>query len=116
MNAIAKKLLLISFLLLLSACIHNPQPYGNYPGNGGYSSGHTVIQRNYYDNGYRSGPAYFPHQDRHEQSYAPHHSGNAYSGHQQGRGNDHQSNGQNNRRHDDNGDSRHNKFDRRNHN
>ena len=111
MNAIAKKLLMLSFTLLLSACVHYPQSHGYYPNYGAYSGGHSVIQRNYYDNGYRSGPAYFPHQDRHVQYYAPHH-----SDHQQDRGNNHQYGGQNNRRHDDNGYNRHNNFDRRNHN
>jgi hypothetical protein len=48
--------------------------YSYYPGNAAYSSGYTIMHRNYYgerpdhyDNGYRQGHDYFPHHDRHDQ-------------------------------------------------
>jgi hypothetical protein len=115
MNAVTKKTLPIILALLLGACAYYPQHYGYYPGNGAYSSGYTVMHRNYYgerpnhyDNGYGPGKAYFPNHDHHDQAYA-------HSGYQQDRGNDHPFNNRNSRGHDDDGGSRHNTFDRRNH-
>ena len=83
MNSITKKMLLIGFALLPSACAHYPQQYSYYPGNAAYSSGYTIMHRNYYgerpdhyDNGYRQGNAYFPHHHRHDQHMFSHRWGN----------------------------------------
>lgn len=127
MNIIAKKILLIGFALLPCACVHYPRQNTYYPGNDAYSSGYTIMHRNYYrerpdhyDNGYRPGQAHFPNHQHHDRYNAPPHWSNDYSGHrqqhqQQERGDDHQFSHGNNRRQDDNDGSHRNNFDRRNH-
>lgn len=123
MNSLPKKTLLVGFALLLSACAHYPQHYAYYPGNDAYSSGYTIMHRNYYgerpdhyNNGYGQGRAYFPHHQRHDQHNAPPHWDNDYSRHRQqhDRGYDHPLNNGNDRRRND--DSHHDNFGRRNHN
>lgn len=123
MNSITKKTLLVGFALLSSACAPYPQHYSYYPSNAAYSSGYTIMHRNYYgerpdhyDNGYGSGNAYFPHHHRHDQYNAPSHRKNDYSGHRQhDRNNEHFFNYGNRRQRSDDGDNHHNDFDRRNH-
>ncbi len=77
MNSIAKKMLLVVFVLLPSACAHYPQHYAYYPGNSGY----TIMHRNYYgerpdyySHGYNG---YFPHH-HHDQYRGQSHWGNGY--------------------------------------
>lgn len=123
MNTIATKMLLLGFALLPCACAHYPQQQTYYPDNGAYSGGYTIMHRNdyrerpdHYDNGYRPGRTYFPHHQRHDQSYALPRRGNDYSAHQQQKGGyDHQHSRGNSRQHDDKGGSHHNNADRRNH-
>lgn len=74
MNSITKKILLVSLVLLLNACAHNPRQYAYYPDAGSYGSGYTVMQRNYYggtsghyDNGYGWDKGNFP--PRHHSQY-----------------------------------------------
>ncbi|MCK9395066.1 MAG: hypothetical protein M0Q44_05700 [Methylobacter sp.] len=96
MNSIAKKMLLVAFALLPCACAH----YAYYPGHSAYSSGYTIMHRNYYgerpdyyDNGYRR----FPPASRHYQYNALPRWDNTYSGrHQQDRNHDHPFNYENN--------------------
>ncbi|MDP1664738.1 MAG: hypothetical protein Q8L79_06370 [Methylobacter sp.] len=123
MNSIAKKMLLIGFALLSSACAHHPQQYSYYPGNTAYSSGYTIMHRNYYgerpdhyDNGYRQGNAYFSHPHRREQhSVKPRWSNNRpESGHRHDRGDDHRFNSGNNRRHNEDDHNHRDNFNRRN--
>ena len=115
MNSIIKKMLLIGFGLLLSACVHYPQHYSYYPGNGGYSSRHSMYG-NYYDerpNHYGGGYGQGGNHQHRDQPYTQSR-GNNYSGHQhqQDRG---QFNNENRHRHDDDGDGHHNNLDRRSH-
>lgn len=123
MNSITKKMLLIGFALLPCACAHYPQQYSYYPGNAAYSSGYTIMHRNYYgerpdryDNGYRQGNAYFPHHDGHDQYSAQRRWGNNHPEpqHQYDRGYDRSFSYGNSRQHDDDDDSHHNNFERRN--
>jgi hypothetical protein len=72
MNSIIKKMLLVSFALLLSACVHYPQRYSYYSGHDAYDSGY-IMHRNqygerprYYDNGYGRGNAYSSHRHHHD--------------------------------------------------
>jgi hypothetical protein len=74
MNSLTKKMLLIGATLLLCACAHDSQQYVYYPSDTAYSSGYTIMHRNYYgerpeyyDNGYRQGRDYFPHHHHHDQ-------------------------------------------------
>lgn len=114
MNTIAKKTLLIGFALLLSACVHYPQQHQQhsyYPSTRGYSSGYTIMHRNYYgerpDHYQRGhGRADYSHHDRHDrhdQYNAIPRRGSNYQNRQQQRD---RSNGSNNR---------HNNANRRNH-
>jgi len=115
MNSIIKKILLVGFTLL-PACVHYPQHYSYYPGNGGYSSGyimhrnHYGERRNHYDNGYGQGRAYFPHHQHRDQPYIQPRWGNDYSGHQHQRDRGQFNNG-NNHQYDERR-SRRNNFDR----
>ncbi len=115
-------MLLVGFALLSTACVHYPQQYSYYPDYGGYSSGYTIMHRNYYgerpdhyDHGHDR--AYFPHHYRHDQHSIQPRRGNNYPRHrhQHDRGYDHPFNYENRRQHNDNDDSHHNNFDRRNH-
>lgn len=117
MNTIAKKTLLIGFALLLSACVHYPQQHQQhsyYPSTRGYSSGYTIMHRNYYGerpDHYQRGHGrtdYSHHDrhdrhDRHDQYNTIPHRGSNYQNRQQQRD---RSNGSNNR---------HNNVNRRNH-
>ncbi|MDP2902085.1 MAG: hypothetical protein Q8N96_03125 [Methylovulum sp.] len=47
MNALIKKILSASLIIVLDACAHYPNHYPSYPAYGGYSNGY-VIKRNYY--------------------------------------------------------------------
>ncbi|WP_040580819.1 hypothetical protein [Methylobacter tundripaludum] len=123
MNSITKKMLLIGFALLPSACAHYPQQHSYYPGNAAYSSGYTIMHRNYYgerpdhyDNGYRQGDAYFSHHDHHDQHSVQRQWGNNHpeSRHQHDRGHDRSFSDGNSRQHDGDSDSHHNNFERRN--
>jgi len=76
MNSIIKKMLLVSFALLLSACVHYPQQYSYYSGYGSYGGGY-IMHRNhygerpyYYDNGYGRGNAYFSPHYRHDHHFS----------------------------------------------
>ncbi len=96
MNTITQKILGAGFTLLLSACVHYPRQYTYYPGYGGYSSGYTIMHRNYYgerpdhyDNGYGPGRAYFPHHQHHDQFNAQPRWSNDHPVHQHDRGNGH---------------------------
>ncbi len=77
MNSIPKIMLPVSLVLLLNACAHHPRQYSYYPDTGSYSSGYTVIHRNYYggtygyyDNDYGWDKGNFPHH-HHDQHNAP---------------------------------------------
>ncbi|MGZ8943348.1 MAG: hypothetical protein ACXW00_11310 [Methylobacter sp.] len=127
MNSITKKMLLIGVVLLLSACAHDSHQYAYYPSNTAYSSGYTIMHRNYYgerpdhyDNGYRQENNHFPHQHHHDQYSAKQRWGGNYQAprHQQhDRDHDHRSNDDNNRlkygnsrQHNDGGNGRRNSF------
>ena len=122
MNAINKKMLVIGVALLLSACAHYPRQHEYYPGNNAYSSGYTIMHRNYYgerpdhyDNGHGQGNVHFPHH-QYRQNNSQSRWGNDYSRHQhqQDRNREHPLSHENSRRHDDNGDNHNNNIDRRN--
>lgn len=110
MNTIAKKTLLIGFVLLLSACVHYPQQqYSYYPSTRGYSSGYTIMHRNYYgerpDHYQRGhGRADYSHHNRHNQYNTIPRRGSNYQNRQQQRN---RSNSSSN--------NRHNNANRRNH-
>lgn len=123
MNSITPKMLLIAVALLSSACVHYPPRYSYYPGNNAYSSGYTIMHRNYYgerpehyDNGYGPGNDYFPHRRRHDQYNALPRWNNDFQGprQQHDRSYAHPYNDENRHRHNDDSGSRHHNFDRRN--
>jgi len=122
MNSITKKMPLIGFALLLGACAHYPQHYAYYPGNVAYSSGYTIMHRNYYgerpdryDHGYRQDNVYSPHHDRHDQYSVQRHWGNGRQEyrHQHDRGDERSFSYGNGRQHNDDHDSRRDNFERR---
>lgn len=125
MNSKIKEMLFVGFALLSTACAHYPQQYSYYPDYGGYSSGYTIMHRNYYgerpnhydhDYGHHHGRAYFPHHRQHDQYNVQRRWDNDYSAHhQRGRDYDHSFNYRNGRQHNDNHDSHRNNFDHRNH-
>ncbi|MGZ5008475.1 MAG: hypothetical protein ACXWE4_08240 [Methylobacter sp.] len=116
MNTIAKKMLFIGFMLL-SACAHYPRQYSYYPGNVAYSSGYTIMHRNYYgerphhyDNGY------FPYHQYHDQYRAPPHWNNNFQEHEHhaDRSDGYGYNHENNRGYNDDDDNHRNHFRNRN--
>lgn len=75
MNSLIKKILLVGFSLLLSACVHYPQRYSYYSGHDAYDSGY-IMHRNhygerprYYDNGDGRGNAYSSHRHHHDHHF-----------------------------------------------
>jgi hypothetical protein len=126
MYSLTKKMLLIGVTLLLYACAHDSQQYVYYPSDTAYSSGYTIMHRNYYgerpeyyDNGYRQGRDYFPHHQPHDQYSVRPRWGENYQGHkhQHDRDHDHADNNDNNRLKYGNSRRRHNDGDDdRNHN
>jgi hypothetical protein len=132
MNSPTKKILLIGATLLLCACAHDSQQYVYYPSGAAYSSGYTIMHRNYYgerpefyDNGYRQGRDYFPHHQHHDQYSVRPRWGENYQAHnhqQHDKDHDHADNdgknrlkyGNSRRQHSDDDDWRHNSLYRRN--
>ncbi|MFZ2404888.1 MAG: hypothetical protein WAW41_07100 [Methylobacter sp.] len=128
MNAITKKILLFGLALLPSACAHYPQHHSYYPSHRGYSSGYTIMHRNYYgerpdyyDDDDSSGKAYFPHRPHHDQYIAPprmvpprREHDYPDRPHHQDRDHDHPVSHESRRRHDDDSDDRSNNFGPRN--
>jgi len=121
-------MLLIGSTLLLCACAHDSHQYAYYPSNTAYSSGYTIMHRNYYgerpdhyDNGYRHENTYSPHPHHHDQYNIRPRWGSNYQGHshQHDRDHDHSSNDNNrlkygnSRSHNDGDDRHHNSFYRR---
>jgi len=123
-------MLLIGVTLLLYACTHDSQQYVYYPSDTAYSSGYTIMHRNYYgerpeyyDNGYRQENIHFPYHQHHDQYSVRPRWGENYQGnrHQHDRDHDHANNddhnrlkyGNSRRQHNDGDDWHHNSLYRR---
>jgi hypothetical protein len=73
MNPIIKKMLLVGFTLLATACAHYPHHYAYYPGYDSYSNGYYSYHGDYHDHGHRH-------------DYGRHYGGNNFSHHRHDRG------------------------------